>query len=335
MQPNVRVLISDITNPWFNLATEDWIFRELDPTTHTLFLWRNDNTVVIGRHQNPWVECKVATMEADGVYLARRQSGGGAVFHDLGNTNFTFLSSSGGYDQDANFEIIIRALARFGITAEKSGRNDILVDGKKISGSAFKHTKERSFHHGTLLINADLGRLVDYLNPHKKKLVSKGIKSVRSRVANLTEFDAALDHASVCEAVMESFFEYHNARCEPEYLDESTLREIPSLNEYYEQMADWEWRFGRTPDFTHHLETRFDWGGIDIHLDVHRGVVTECKVYSDALDPTMISNLETGLPGVRYTVEDVRDRIDSVKERSPDRVAELDEMCTWLCTQIG
>ena len=134
-------------------------------------------------------------------------------------------------------------LATLGIVAERSGRNDVLTDGRKISGSAFKHTRERSFHHGTLLINADLGRLVDYLNPHKKKLVSKGIKSVRSRVANLTEFDASLDHNSVCTAVMESFFAYYGQRCEPETLDEQTLREIPSLDAYYRQMSDWEWRF--------------------------------------------------------------------------------------------
>lgn len=335
METNVRVLLSDITNPWFNLATEDWIFRELDPHTHTLFLWRNDNTVVIGRHQNPWVECKVDKMEADNVYLARRQSGGGAVFHDLGNTNFTFLSAADGYNQDANFEIIIRALASFGVVAERSGRNDILTDGRKISGSAFKHTRERSFHHGTLLIHADLGRLVDYLNPHKKKLVSKGIKSVRSRVANLTEYDATLNHETVCAAVMESFFTYYGQRCQPETLDEQTLREIPSLDAYYRQMSDWEWRFGRTPDFTHHAETRFDWGGIDIHLDVHRGAVTESKIYSDAMDPEMITALEEALPGARYTAEEIARRLDTVRARIPDRDAEISEVSVWLTGQIG
>ncbi|MFW5643606.1 MAG: lipoate--protein ligase [Alkalispirochaeta sp.] len=335
MVRKVRVLLSEITNPWFNLATEDWIFRELDPHTRTLFLWRNDNTVVIGRHQNPWVECKVRKMEEDGVYLARRQSGGGAVFHDLGNTNFTFLSSSDGYNQDANFEIIINALVRFGIIAERSGRNDILTEGRKISGSAFKHTRERSFHHGTLLINANLGRLVDYLNPHEKKLVSKGIKSVRSRVANLTEYDATLEHRAVCDAVIESFFEYYGTRCEPELLDEGTLREIPSLDAYYRQMADWEWRFGRTPDFTHHLETRFDWGNIDLHLDVHRGEIIESKIYSDALDPEMITALESALPGSRYTREDLLERCDDVKARMPARAAEIDDVRSWISEQIG
>ncbi len=115
----LRILKSAVTNPWFNLATEDWIFQALGteqeaPDTHTLFLWRNSETVVIGRSQNPWVECKTDKMAADDVFLARRQSGGGAVFHDLGNTNFTFLSPKHAYDQTANFTIIINALKKTG-----------------------------------------------------------------------------------------------------------------------------------------------------------------------------------------------------------------------------
>lgn len=335
MAPQLRVLLSDTTNPWFNLATEDWIFRELDPDTRTLFLWRNADTVVIGRHQNPWVECKVGKMEEDGVYLARRQSGGGAVFHDTGNTNFTFLSSSDAYSQDENFQIIINALARFGITAERSGRNDILVQEKKISGSAFKHTRQRSFHHGTLLINADLGRLQDYLNPSEKKLVSKGIKSVRSRVANLTDFSADVDHQSVIEAVMESFFAYYGSRCEPELLDAESLREIPSLQAYYDQMADWDWRFGKTPEFSHHLEEQFSWGGIDLHLNVEHGVVRACTIFSDALDPEMIDSLQAALPNVRYQRDELTRTIAEVAAQHPQRESELDELSRWLAHAVG
>jgi lipoate-protein ligase A len=335
MATNLRVLLSETTNPWFNLATEDWIFRELDPDTRTLFLWRNADTVVIGRHQNPWVECKVGRMEEDGVYLARRQSGGGAVFHDLGNTNFTFLSSSDAYRQDEIFAIIIGALARFGIVAERSGRNDILVDGRKISGSAFKHTRERSFHHGTLLINADLGRLQDYLNPGRKKLVAKGIKSVRSRVANLNEFDPEIDHEAVTRAVIESFFEYYGGRCQPETLDAESLGTVPSLRAYYDQMADWEWRFGKTPEFSHHLEERFGWGGIDLHLNVEHGVIRECTIYSDALDPEMIDALQQSLPGRRYVLDDVSVGIEEVAAMIPAQRENLTELTAWLRRAIA
>ena len=202
---NLRILKSAVTNPWFNLATEDWIFNTLDADSHTLFLWRNSETVVIGRSQNPWVECKTDKMEADEVFLARRQSGGGAVFHDLGNTNFTFLSPKDDYDQVANFTIIINALKKLGIDAKLSGRNDMQVGDKKISGSAFKHAADRSFHHGTLLVNADMQKLGDYLNPHPLKLKAKGIKSVRARVANLVEFNEDITHEILSQAIIEAF----------------------------------------------------------------------------------------------------------------------------------
>ena len=334
MDKAIRVLRSDITDPWFNLATEDWIFRELDPRQHVLFLWRNADTVVIGRHQNPWKECKVQKMEEDEVYLARRQSGGGAVFHDLGNSNFTFLSARDRYNQEDNFKIIINALASLGITAEKSGRYDILVEGRKIFGSAFKHTKERSFHHGTLLINADLTRLQDYLNPQKAKLQSKGIASVRSRVANLTEYVAELDHDRICDAVTAAFFDYHDARCEVEILDYDTLAAIPSLNSYYEKMKDWEWRFGNTPDFNHQMERRFDWGQMDVYIDAKKGRIQEVKIYSDSLHPEMIDALMAELPGHRYDPEEVKEAVTGLVDVMPEQREQLREFSDWLAEAL-
>ena len=238
----LRILKSAVTNPWFNLATEDWIFQALDPQSHTLFLWRNSETVVIGRSQNPWVECKTDKMAEDDVFLARRQSGGGAVFHDLGNTNFTFLSPKADYDQDANFTIIINALRKLGVDATLSGRNDMQVGDKKISGSAFKHSVDRSFHHGTLLVNADMQKLGDYLNPHPLKLQAKGIKSVRSRVANLVEFNDTINHKTLSQAMIEAFCEYYGqevADTPVEELDEATLAQEPHLNKYYQQTVSY------------------------------------------------------------------------------------------------
>jgi len=232
MKKKIRILRTAVTNPWFNLATENWIFRDLDPEVFTLFLWRNENTVVIGNYQNPWVECKVDKMDRDEVFLARRQSGGGAVFHDLGNTNFTFLCARENYEEAANFKIITDAILSLGITAEKSGRNDIHVDGRKISGSAFRHTQQRSFHHGTLLINADMSRLADYLNPNPLKLQAKGVKSVRSRVANLIEFNETLDHETVCQAIIRSFSDYHGQTVEVEWLDNDYLQQIDKHHTY-------------------------------------------------------------------------------------------------------
>lgn len=188
MSGKLRLLLSESYDPWFNLAVEECIFKQMPADQRVLFLWRNDNTVVIGRAQNPWKECNTRKMEEDGVKLARRSSGGGAVFHDLGNTCFTFMAGKPEYNKTISTQIILDGLSKAGIQATASGRNDLVVplaDGeRKISGSAYKETKDRGFHHGTLLINADLSRLANYLNPDPKKLQAKGITSVRSRVTN-------------------------------------------------------------------------------------------------------------------------------------------------------
>lgn len=327
---NLRILKSAVTNPWFNLATEDWIFQALDANSHTLFLWRNSETVVIGRSQNPWVECKIDKMEADEVFLARRQSGGGAMFHDLGNTNFTFLSPKDSYDQEANFTIIINALKKLGIDAQLSGRNDIQVGDRKISGNAFKHAMDRSFHHGTLLVNADMQKLGDYLNPHPLKLKAKGIKSVRARVANLKEFNEDITHEILSNALIEAFCEYYGETTPVEELDEASLAEQPTLNQYYEQMADWNWRFGKTPEFTHHMETRFDWGIIDLHLDVKQAVITDVVIFSDALTVELIDLLKDALAGIKYSKDNIKTRLDKLSQANTELAAQIDDVSRWL-----
>ena len=184
-----RILISNSHDPAFNLAVEDCIFRSMSADQRVLFLWRNADTVVIGRAQNPWKECNIKKMEQDKVHLARRQSGGGAVFHDLGNTNFTFMAGKPEYNKEISTDIVLQGLKLLGIEGRATGRNDLVVGDdenmKKFSGSAYRETPDRGFHHGTLLLSADLSRLANYLNPDPKKLQSKGITSVRARVPTL------------------------------------------------------------------------------------------------------------------------------------------------------
>lgn len=339
MKNKLRVLISDSHNPWFNLATENWIFRDMDAETQVLFLWRNQETVVIGRFQNPWTECNLKAMKQDNVLLTRRQSGGGAVFHDLGNTNFTFLSGKKNYSKEVNNKIITDAILEYNIKAFASGRNDLCVLGKdeeprKVSGSAFKESPDRAFHHGTLLINADMTKLGNYLNPSVKKLMSKGIKSVRSRVANLTEFNNEITHEGLSDKIIKSFFNHYQHECEIEHLNSNELKKIDKLNNYYHELKDWNWRFGETPKFNHMLEERFEWGGMEVHLDAHKGKITDTKIYSDTLHPEMISLLTENLKGKTYDSQGVTQAVTKTINDLPMIKDYLEEFKSWFIKEI-
>lgn len=335
----LRILLSDSHDPWFNIATEDWIFREMDPTVQTLYLWQNQHTVVIGRNQNPWTECNLPKMEQDGVKLARRFSGGGAVYHDLGNTCFTFLSPRDGYDRSTNSNIILKALKRsFGIEAEASGRNDLIVrdaDGeKKFSGSAFRETRDRAFHHGTVLMSVDLGALSQYLTPHPKKMLSKGRTSVRARVINLNELTTNLSHKTLIPAIVESFCEHYGSSAEPELLNPENLAKLPGLQERYEHMASWEWRFGHAPQFQQQLNEYLSWGFVDVFLDTEHARLTRVEVYSDSLFPSLIEALQESLRGKAYSKDGIRLACQEARGKVPEYDREILEFENWLLTQI-
>lgn len=331
----VRVLLAREFDPWLNLATEDWLYRDMDPSQDVLFLWRNSPTVVIGRYQNPWLECDLDAMEADGVKLARRQSGGGAVFHDLGNTNFTFMSSRASYSKERNNGIILAALARFGITAQASGRNDIVVDERKISGSAFKMSKDRAFHHGTLLINADLTRISNYLTPDKDKLKAKGIRSVRSRVANLNEFREELTHEQLAPVIIEEFFREYGVSCEIEELSLEMINTVPHLQSYYEKMIDWDWRYGKTPEFEYEAAHRFSWGKIQIHIDTKRGIMHQVDIFSDALVADLIDALIKNLTGIPFCKDDIVRSLNLLSTKKPQHKEKIEEVAEFLSTSLS
>ena len=334
----LRVFVSETHNPWFNLATEEWIFREMEPDAQTLFLWRNAETVVIGRNQNPWSECNLAQMEADGVRLARRTTGGGAVFHDLGNTCFTFLSPKDGYSRAVNLEIVTRALARFGIAARASGRNDLIVDTpdgeRKVSGSAFRETRDRSFHHGTLLIDADLSRLAKYLTPHAKKMESKGRTSVRSRVMNLVELAPGLEHEALSQALIEEFFAQYGSRANVEVLNPDHLETRGALQETFTKLSSWDWRFGHAPKFQVQLTHYLSWGFIEIHIDSDEGRVTRARVFSDALYPELVERFESALIGQTYSKSGVSAAVATTRIDFEDKKTELEELELWMKSEV-
>lgn len=334
----LRLLISDSYDPWFNLAVEECIFRQMSPTQRVLFLWRNNDTVVIGRAQNPWKECNTRRMSEDGVKLARRSSGGGAVFHDLGNNCFTFMAGKPEYDKSISTGIILDALHSLGLTAGASGRNDLVVttaDGeRKVSGSAYRETKDRGFHHGTLLLNADLSRLANYLHPDPKKLQAKGITSVRSRVANLVELMPDITHEQICDAVTESFFKHYGERVEAEHISPRYEPDMPNFSEQFLKQSSWEWNFGQAPAFNHQLDERFVWGGVELHFDVERGLITRAQMFTDSLNPAPLEALAERLQGVIYRSEEISAVVQQLAQDYPEQQTELSDLNQWLLQQV-
>lgn len=344
MAPSLRVLLAQTHDPYFNLATEDWIFKDMSLESKVLYIWRNANTIVIGRGQNAWSECDLAKAQTDGVRIARRHSGGGAVFQDLGNTCFTFMSARepGKTPKELyqnNNAILLAALRRLGVEAEASGRNDLIVrcpagEPYKISGSAFKESPDRVFHHGTMLLDVDLGRLATYLTPNQKKLEAKGIKSVQARVKNLSQLVPGLDHDAFTSALIAAFFEHYGHSSVVEDLDHAALEQIPSLRAYYETLRSWDWIFGKTPHFRHRLDHRFSFGLVEVHLDTERGHIQQAQLFSDCLDPDFIDQVGGHLVHRPYSPEGIAAAAQAHRSVQPDREAMIQEFYPWLGQQL-
>ena len=216
--------ISSSTNPYLNLAVEEYLLETVKPNQLILYLWQNERTVVIGKNQNAWKECRFQSSKPTAGILLVVSRGGGAVFHDLGNLNFTFLIPSSDYDLSKQMSVILEAVRSLGIDAQKSGRNDVTVDGKKFSGNAFCQKGGNSYHHGTLMLRVDTQKVARYLNVSEKKLRSKGVSSVTSRVCNLCDFIPDLTQNRCSRSRVSTVLMY--TALEPEAMMTKTL--IPS-----------------------------------------------------------------------------------------------------------
>ena len=300
MISKLYIYISDCHNPYTNLATEKHLLDMVRKDEIILYLWQNQNTVVIGKNQNALTECKCALLEKDGGHLARRLSGGGSVFHDLGNLNFTFLCTTENYNLAKQMQVIKEACALGGISAEISGRNDILANGRKFSGNAFYNSKGKSYHHGTILISADKEKLTKYLTPPKAKLQSKGVKSVKSRVVNLAEINPALTVDAMKKHMVCAFEKVYGLSSSPFAITDSS--EISAIAEKY---ASWEYLFAPSLPFTFSCEGNFSWGNIEIQLDVKNGIIQSAQIFTDAMDHTISDKLKEVFSGCIFRMEEM------------------------------
>lgn len=300
MKMKLSLVCSPSYDPYFNLALEEYLLSFAQPNKIFLYLWQNDNTVVIGRNQNPWVECRTELLQSEGGKLARRQSGGGAVFHDLGNLNFTFLCPETEYDLQKNLSVIEKACQYAGLSPVFSGRNDLLIDGKKFSGNAFHHTKGYVYHHGTLLIHSDIEKLERYLSPPKAKLQSKGIASVRSRVTNLSQLAPALNCTKMKNNMIQAFATVFDGLPVQQFLTEADTVAVTQLAQKY---SDKDWLFGKPFPFTCMIENRFSFGNLQLQLSVEGNTIQDLQIYSDSMDPSLPNRLYSALKGCYFTAE--------------------------------
>ncbi|MDI9497093.1 MAG: lipoate--protein ligase [Bacillota bacterium] len=325
MHPRLLLLRESGTNPWHNLALEDQLLAALagpePPADAILYLWQNDHTVVIGRNQNAWSECHTALLEEEGGRLARRTTGGGAVYHDLGNLNFSILLPQRVFDLDRSFDLIIGVVHELGMEAQRSGRNDILLDGMKFSGNAFRIDRGVGLHHGTILLNSDYGRLGRYLNVAPEKLAARGIRSVRSRVTNLSAFRPELTVAEVQDAIERAFIACYGTGDSPiERVSPARFTELPDFAARAARFASWDWNYGESIAFGHEVGERFDWGLVRLGFIIKDGRVDTARIHTDALDEAWIRRVEGAWPGLPFRSQDLAAVLEAEAADSRDAI---------------
>lgn len=301
-------LTTDSTNPHQNLALEETLFDFVDDETLVFYLWQNQHTVVIGRNQNAIKECHVVDLAQDNGVLARRLSGGGAVYHDLGNLNFTFLMSTSNFDAEKQSQVLIEALRSFGIEAYARGRNDLLVDEKKFSGHAYYHHNQKSYHHGTLMVNVNLSELSKYLNVSKLKLQGKGVKSVISRVTNLLDYAEELTIENLKQSLLKAVEQVYQAPMQELILDEKTQLKFTEMTQKYSSK---EWLLPEHFISNTLLEDRFEWGEISLSMEIKDNKISNIQVYTDAMDAFLASKLEDCLEDEIFSTQSIEIAIQS------------------------
>nr|WP_300090328.1 lipoate--protein ligase [Sedimentibacter sp.] len=295
-------------DPHYNLAFEEYIFKHLNSDEDFVLLWRNGPSIIVGKNQNTVEEINMDFVKENNINVVRRVTGGGAVYHDLGNLNFSFIAKA-----DSNEKIdfktynvpIIKALEKLGVKCDLSGRNDLVIDGKKFSGIAQSISKGRVLNHGTLLFDSKLETLSKALNVKRDKIESKGIKSVESRVTNIKSY--VTEDADVLEfknLLLNNIFEYFNEPVETYELSQEDKENIQKMVD--ERYGTWEWNYGRSPKFNYKGYNRFAGGCVEARLQVESGLIDNCKIYGDFFGKGDISVLEERLKGIKYDSDEVK-----------------------------
>lgn len=310
----MKYIVNKSHNPFYNIALEAYAFRELRDEDELFILWINEPTIVIGKHQNAIEEINKAYTDEHGIHVVRRLSGGGAVYHDLNNLNYTIISNKtqeGAFDFKTFSQPVIETLADLGVTATFTGRNDLEIDGKKFCGNAQAYYKGRMMHHGCLLFDVDMTVLGNALQVSKDKIESKGVKSVRARVTNiLDELAEKMTVEAFSEQLLNKIKEQYPDMTEY-VLSEADLENIQNLAD--NQFATWNWTYGKSPDYTIKRSVRYPAGKLTSYVKVEKSVITGLKIYGDFFGIKDVSDIEEELIGLRYEYQDVLDKLRTVE----------------------
>lgn len=295
--------ITNLSNdPHYNLAFEEYCFKNLPREEDYVILWINGPSIIIGKNQNTIEEINQKYVDDNNIKIARRLTGGGAVYHDLGNLNFSLISNQEG-DEKIDFKQInvpiLKSLEKLGVNAEFTGRNDLTVDGKKMSGIAQSVHKKRILNHGTILFDTDLTVLSDALKVKADKIESKGVKSVKSRVTNIKPYlKEDVELLTFKDILLKNIFEYEKEDLEELILTDEQKAQVDKL--YEDRYSKWEWNYGQSPDFTYKNYKRYPFGSLEIGLQVKNGKIENSKIYGDFFGTRDVAELEEKLMGQRY-----------------------------------
>ncbi|GEM02814.1 lipoate-protein ligase A [Halolactibacillus halophilus] len=304
-----------ITDPYINLAIEEYVLNNFGEKDTYLLFYINKPSIIIGRNQNSIEEINTKYVDENNIKVVRRLSGGGAVYHDEGNLNFSFITKDDG-ESFHNFQKftkpVVEALHDLGVPAELSGRNDLVAEGRKISGNAQFTTKGRMFSHGTLMFNSEIENVVAALNVSEEKIKSKGIKSIRSRVANITEL---LDHDMSMEEfktqLLQHLFDVEDIKDVPKYkLTDDDWKKIHEISKARYQ--NWDWNFGKSPKFDIRKSHKFPAGLVDVRMDVSKGQIKSCKIYGDFFGVGDVTVIEEALIDTRYQKEAIENALEEI-----------------------
>ncbi|MBE6544249.1 MAG: lipoate--protein ligase [Ruminococcaceae bacterium] len=299
--------ISESHDGYYNLGLDEWFLDNIGDDDLVLYFYINRNAIIIGKNQNPHKECDLEKMKADGVQLVRRISGGGAVYHDCGNLNFSFIAGKNRFNKDRQLNFIMNCIRCLGIDCCFSGRNDLLAEGHKFSGNAYCTKGHAKQHHGTLLINSNLDKLQKYLTVDERKIRAKGVDSVRSRVCNLSELRHDVTPSLLLSVIRQQFSK--------DYGDYSyftlTNKQKSEVDEYREKASSKEWIFSKVSKFDYVFDNRFSFGSVQILLSIENDEIQSVQVFTDSMDTELPQKLQSRLIGLTFDKKTVIDALSS------------------------